>query len=113
MATTTKSKKKAAKGRKKPDKIKTENRKSGAVICEMLLKGATSKEIWEVIQAGFANTTAGKEYTSCRQQVAWYRSQLRTGKMLYDADKGEIVNLKSKKHQSHPRASKDNLSMAR
>ncbi len=111
----TKTKQKQVKGRKSKAaaKIKTDNRKSGEVMCEMLLKGATLDEIWEVMQVGFANTTAGKERTSCRQQISWYRSQLRTGKMLYDMNKGVLINLKSKKHSEHPRAAKDNLTMAK
>lgn len=72
----------STKATKKVRKVKS-SATCGAIICEMLVKGASNDEIVEAVKAQFKGTKAAEE-TSARQQIAWYKSQLRRGLRAVD-----------------------------
>lgn len=82
--------------------------KSGELICKALIAGKADAEIQELLREAHPTSKAALSMKSCREQVAWYRSGLRRGHFVVSPI-GELLDLRRKKYQGHPRYLKDNL----
>lgn len=63
---------------------------AGQVICKALSEGKSCEDIHALLKASHPETKAARDVKSCRQQVAWYRSQLNR-KLLILSPSGELI----------------------
>jgi hypothetical protein len=61
-------------------------KKAGTVICTAIIAGKSDDEIQERLRISHPDGRAAKSRKSCREQVAWYRSKLRTGHIVLSPD---------------------------
>jgi hypothetical protein len=66
---------------------------AGPVICKALAEGKSCEEIQSLLKASHPTSKAAREVKSCREQVAWYRSQLNR-KLIYFLPSGELLKTK-------------------
>lgn len=81
---------------------------AGEVICRALIAGKSHEEIHELLKASHPTGKAARSPKSCREQVAWYRSQLKRGR-LFVSPAGDLMDLRKKDFRGHTSSLKDNL----
>jgi hypothetical protein len=82
--------------------------KAGQVICRAIVDGKSYKDIHELLQASHPTGKAALNLKSCKEQVAWYRTQLKKGH-FFVSPSGQVLDLRREKNRAHPRYLKDNL----
>jgi hypothetical protein len=70
------------------------------VICKALIAGKSEEEIQSLLMDSHPKSKAAQSRKSCREQVAWYRSQLKRGH-LFVSPQGELVRHQRETNIAH------------
>src|SRR5437016_1946457 len=70
------------------------------VICQALAEGKSDEDIYTLLQASHPENAAARNFKSCRQQVSWYRSQMKRG---FYSTSGDRLDRERSEHTANRR----------
>ncbi len=71
------------------------------VICQALAQGKSDEDIYALLKESHPENAAARNFKSCREQVSWYRSQMKRGFYSTSGDR-----LDGERNEEHNRQSK-------